>query len=262
MKKYLLPILAGVALLVLVGVGITKLEAYVPPPTDQVGGDYAFFFQLPYPMPPNTLMNSLWCPRIEARSNGLVMASLWAKLPNGVVITAQAQAYNFGSPIGWGVMVFGPRIWVLVIKTIIDDYAVRDAGTLKIVGPNAIKDLEAKSAGICKTVANAFFVKLTGTVDGGGLPRSPYTEGGSWPVQEALTCSDGTKYRLQTKMQGYLLSGMNWTTLPPQSSWHEAPQVPVEFLPCQTSNWNAPDAALCKYCPRTTIGNTCPAACP
>lgn len=259
MKKIILHVLGGLAvsgaLFSLVYL-IDQADAYIPPAPD-IGPDYAFLVQIPPPLTPRDVTSSLFCPRIEARSGKLILATLWAKLPataDNKIIYAHTQAYNFGGSVGWVMLVMGPRIWTRVIKEVIDRAAAQDAGA-KMSGPFPLASLSTKAPLICNGIASKFLIKLTGQQEA-GLPPGP-TDAGTWPPEEVLACSDGTKYQLVTSMNGYQLSSMNWTTLPPLTSWKEAPAGPLEFLPCSTT-WKDPDAALWKTCPPVSVGTACP----
>lgn len=230
-------------------------NAYEPPVVDQPGGEYAFLVSIPPPLTPRDLVGDLFCPRIEARSGKLVLASLWAKLPTGKTIYAHAQAYNFGGSIGWVMLATGPRVWVLVLKATVDKMGSSDAGA-KMLGPLPVKSLESKAPDICNGIASRFLLKLSGTREA-GLPPSPYTDAGVWPTEEVLQCSDGTKYHLLTAMNGLRVSAMNWTKLPPVASHLEAPAGPPSLLPCSAS-WKDPDAQVLRYCPPISVDKVCP----
>jgi hypothetical protein len=255
MKKLLIS-LAVVAATVLFLAGLFVASAYVPPMPDQ-SGDYAFLIVLDAPFTPASISSQLYCPRQEARSGKLIMSSWWAKLASGKIIAAQVQSYNVGGGVGWAMLVVGPRHWARVMRDLVAPLNAIDAGAAKVSGPKDLSWLESKSATFCNKVARAFLIPLTGVLDGGALPRSPYTEGGSWPTTEIITCADGTKFELRTAMNGILLSREKWTAIPPTSAEAEAPAAPPSLLPCSTT-WADPDAATTKSCGPVPIGTACP----
>jgi hypothetical protein len=238
-----------------------QARAYEPPAVD--GPELALLLQIPPEFTPADITSSLYCPRLETKTDKLALLSLWAKTPSGLTF-AHGQFVNLGKDKGSLALIIGPKMWILILQEIIGKLEPRgEKKDITITGPSDLTSIVKLDAATCNQIAASFLIKIVESGEGATATKGP-GEGGTWPKEEVLVCADGARWMLLTAMNGHPLSRMSWTKEPTTvEAAKELPEIKLpELLPCSAPAfaWEAPvtpPAPTTKQC-TVPIATECP----